>query len=506
MKIRQRLRVLRSRNAVMTAIVLLFFMGVILTYYSMLCSETRRSVIRSGELSALSSAEQIEKYLSTGVDIIRITSYALDNMIRDGRSQEEILDYLRNQSAGIENITAENSDGLYGVINDEYLDGTGWTPEPGYDPLSRPWYIASRINIGAVAVIDPYVDLSSKTVMIALGKTLCDAKSVVAMDYSMQQLQVITQQLAAKEHTEAEIVLDRKYRVIAHSDPAEVGKSYAAEDGSFGAKLAQALRAAKEDYFSLRYDGKEYIVYTVPVAKNWVCLSVCNATSAFRPLIKTLVFTIVSSLLVILILVLMMRSAGRKDRIARQLRADLSQAESDIREKEGRIGEISRVAFHDPLTGAGSKAAFVRLGEELAPEIAAGQTPLAVVMVDVNNLKYVNDTFGHEKGDQYLRGSCNILREVYSRSPVFRLGGDEFAVVLRGADYEARDALASRLSAAFDRARSDTERPEWERCSASAGMSERQAGDTALEQILKRADGAMYEAKQAFKALHGSYR
>jgi diguanylate cyclase (GGDEF)-like protein len=495
-----------KRSAAMTAIVIVFFMGVILAYYSMLYSETRRSIIRSGELSALTSAEQIDKYLSTGIDIIRMSSYALDNMIRDKRSQAEILDYLLNQSSAIVNITSGNSPGLYGFINGEYVDGTGWTPEEGYDPTVRPWYIGPRVSIGKVAVVDPYIDLDSNTIMIALGKTLCDAKSVVSLDLSMAPLQTITQELSTQGNSEMEIVLDRKYRVIAHSDPSEVGKSYATEQGTFGSALVQGLRASDKDYFSLRYSKADYIVYSVPVSKDWICLSVCNATSAFHDLRKTLAFTVVASFLVVFVVLLMMQQAGRKDKLAQQLREHLSQAKNDIRKKEGEIGEISKVAFRDALTGVGSKAAFLQLSEELAPEIAAGKASVAVVMIDVNNLKYVNDTFGHDKGDEYLRGSCRMICETYKHSPVFRLGGDEFVAVLRDKDYEEREALAAQFNAAFEQSYAREDRSPWERYSAAAGMSIREDGDTALEQILKRADAAMYEAKQAFKAKHGSYR
>lgn len=127
-------------------------------------------------------------------------------------------------------------------------------------------------------------------------------------------------------------------------------------------------------------------------------------------------------------------------------------------------------------------------------------------MIDVNNLKYVNDTFGHDKGDEYLRGSCRMICETYKHSPVFRLGGDEFVAVLRDKDYEEREALAAQFNAAFEQSYAREDRSPWERYSAAAGMSIREDGDTALEQILKRADAAMYEAKQAFKAKHGSYR
>ncbi len=494
------------QNILVTTVIITLFLGVILAYYTMLYSETRQRIIKSSALSAATSTEQIDRYLSTGIDAIRMASYALDNMIRDGRSQEEILDYLLNQSAAIESITSGSTPGLYGYINGEYLDGTGWVPFEGYDPTERPWYVRPRSCIGRVAVVDPYLDLDSQTIMIALGKTLCDARSVVSMDFSIDHLQTVTEELASQGESTMEIVLDRKFQVIAHSDPSEVGKSYASENDTFGSALVEGVRSSSESYFSLKYDNADYIVYSAPVANNWLCLSVFDATSAFRQLRNTLIFTIVASLLVVSVLLLIMNHVNKKSQIAQQLMENLSQAKNDIIEKDDRIGEISKVAYRDALTGVGSKAAYDQFEQELLPEIAAGRASLSVVMMDVNNLKYINDTFGHDAGDDYLRGCCKIICDNYKHSPVFRVGGDEFVAILQNADYESRETLAAQLVAAFEQSYTQEDVPPQERYSLSAGTADCTPADKTLEAVLKRADKAMYEAKHAFKAKCGSYR
>lgn len=63
------------------------------------------------------------------------------------------------------------------------------------------------------------------------------------------------------------------------------------------------------------------------------------------------------------------------------------------------------------------------------------QTPFAIVMFDVNDLKKINDTAGHQAGDQYLCEACKIICDIFKRSPVFRVGGDEFAVIAQNNDY-----------------------------------------------------------------------
>ena len=303
----------------MTTIIILFFLAVVMTYYTMLQSEMKQKIIVTRELVATKSANQINEYLSTGVDIIRGVSYTLDDMIRKGKSPEEMEAFLKNQYAASEHITAGNSTGLYAVVSDVFIDGTGWVPPEDYVPQERPWYGGAMANIGQVAVVDPYLDAKTHTMMITLSKSLCDVKSVASMDFSLSYLQKMTEELAAKGDSDIEIVIDRNYQVIAHSDRAEVGKNYLTEEGTFGKMLVDKLRSTDEKYFSFRFGDEEYIVYKVPVANSWLCLSVFDATSTFTQLRRTLLLTIVVLLLVISIILFIMSRYENKARLAQEM-------------------------------------------------------------------------------------------------------------------------------------------------------------------------------------------
>ena len=185
---------------------------------------------------------------------------------------------------------------------------------------------------------------------------------------------------------------------------------------------------------------------------------------------------------------------------------DVTDEEQQILARDEQIGQISQEAYRDPLTGVGSKAAYTRKVSELNAEIAEGEPEFAVIMVDMNNLKNINDDFGHKAGDLYIRGCCHLICEHFKHSPVFRIGGDEFAAILQGHDYANRAAVTSALRNAYAEAFAQEDKEPWLRYSAAVGLAEYASDDNTYELVFKRADKAMYEEKKQFKKKYGSYR
>ena len=127
-------------------------------------------------------------------------------------------------------------------------------------------------------------------------------------------------------------------------------------------------------------------------------------------------------------------------------------------------------------------------------------------MVDMNNLKQINDDHGHKAGDLYIKGCCRMICEMFKNSPVFRIGGDEFVAVLQGKDYDKRNKKVAELREMFADSFADTSVDPWLRYSAAVGVSDYSDSDSTFEVVFKRADSVMYDDKKAFKQAYGSYR
>ena len=150
--------------------------------------------------------------------------------------------------------------------------------------------------------------------------------------------------------------------------------------------------------------------------------------------------------------------------------------------------KLRHEATHDALTGVLNRRAFrARLAREASQPDAA----FALILCDMDNLKRVNDTLGHEAGDLALRLLADALRTGLRRDDAYRLGGDEFAVVLAGASQVDAERVAHRLQHAVSRAA----RPPIATIEASFGMAVYEPGESA-DRLVARADAVLYEAKR----------
>ena len=162
----------------------------------------------------------------------------------------------------------------------------------------------------------------------------------------------------------------------------------------------------------------------------------------------------------------------------------------DIGKRRSHEAELRHLADHDALTGLFNRRRFeIELKRHIADGGRSGDVG-AVLLLDLNRFKTINDAHGHHAGDRVLVAVAEVLRTRLRRSDVVgRIGGDEFAVLLREADAEQADAVAELLAASI--AETGT--------TASIGVAALDGDVSSVDAVLVRADHAMYEVKRGLR-------
>ena len=154
-------------------------------------------------------------------------------------------------------------------------------------------------------------------------------------------------------------------------------------------------------------------------------------------------------------------------------------------------------AYKDGLTGVKNKLAYLEALAELETMLENGElTEYGVVVFDVNGLKTINDTLGHEAGDEAIKSGCRIICHQFDHSPVFRIGGDEFVAILKGSDFANRETLLEAFRKTINENQKNGD------VVVASGLAIYDAStDSSYNDVFKRADEAMYEHKRALKAV-----
>lgn len=165
----------------------------------------------------------------------------------------------------------------------------------------------------------------------------------------------------------------------------------------------------------------------------------------------------------------------------------------EIQEQE--IGSARLLAYTDSLTGIKSAAAYQE--DVIGIDMRIKDTILkdfGVIVFDVNGLKHINDTKGHEEGDRLIKSGCSIICQTFKHSPIYRIGGDEFVAFVMGEDFKNRTALLNGFAAQMEKNLLSGE------VVIAWGLAEFMPNqDETYSSLFGRADQKMYEQKRLLK-------
>jgi diguanylate cyclase (GGDEF)-like protein len=155
------------------------------------------------------------------------------------------------------------------------------------------------------------------------------------------------------------------------------------------------------------------------------------------------------------------------------------------------------LAYKDTLTGVKSKLAYAEFEAKKNSDIKNRRgLDFAVAVFDVNGLKQINDTYGHQRGDQFIIDACAAICTQFKRSPVFRIGGDEFVAILERDDFDKREELTESFNFTMEHP-ADPDFP----VVVALGITDYEDGkDQSFHDVFERADKLMYERKRELKS------
>lgn len=292
-------------------IVMVFFLMLFMVIY-IFSSFYHSSVANINELGVSnmkSEAAIIENYLAKSMDVLWVTADTINYMMQNGASSDEILRYLTEEAKHETEQIDENFTGIYGYINGEYLDGIGWVPPQDYVPTERVWYTVAKEAGGEIAIVPPYLDAQTDTVMFSVSQLLSDGESAVSLDIALNEVQTITENMAINDMGYGFIV-DSTGLIIAHFDEAEKGKVYPINN-------EQKIMLAKifkndQDHFQMKIGGEPCTVFSNQVMNDWYVVMVVSNRQLFHDLRIQLLIGVLVSAVVFLIIVIFCAISAKK--------------------------------------------------------------------------------------------------------------------------------------------------------------------------------------------------
>ncbi len=282
----------------MTLAALIFLSAYMMTTFY---RNARKDALAIGASTMAQEKEQAERYLNRALDIIQITSMEIEYLLQKDADSAVILDFLENESAYYTNSVDRNFTGVYGWIGGEYLDGIGWVPDADYVPTERVWYTDAVKADGQPAMISPYLDAQTGTIMISISRLLYDGESVISLDISMDTLQRLTELINLNGHGYG-FIIDRSGFVVAHSDAAEKGKEYGQDEEK--SELVDKVAASAGASFDMEVDGEKITVFSDTILNDWYVVMVVDNEGLYADISMIMVQSVCMCLVVFGVIVL----------------------------------------------------------------------------------------------------------------------------------------------------------------------------------------------------------
>jgi diguanylate cyclase (GGDEF)-like protein len=347
----------------------------------------------------------------------------------------------------------------------------------------------------------PYYNQNNNILMISYVVPLYLENSflgVVGMDFDYTVLTEIIQKIKIYDNGFAHLELDN---VIVHDGSENTGAATLKNNSKEYLRVSELLANGMTLVISADYDDIKQIRYDM----------------ALKILVIVLLFALVFSFLVTFLVKRIVKPL--KDLTEASVK--LSNGDYDVEIAHSSIREINmlsttfenmivnlrehknlqhHLAHRDSLTGLRNTTSYKGWVAEFDNKIKEGGISFGIAVLDINNLKEINDTYGHTFGNELIKTASRIICDTFKKSPVFRIGGDEFCAILQNRDLADIKALLERFNSECEKTYIDKDNIRFP-ISIAKGFAEFDSDkDTKFSDVFERADSEMYRNKRAMKS------
>lgn len=269
----------------------------------------KTDAISIGEKAIYESTEKLNNFLLNGLDVLTVTSETVEYMMRKNESVSEIERYLVYESELYKKSVSGTFTGIYGYLDDNYIDGTNWEPDADYDPKTRNWYTGAMLTLGKATIIPPYIDAQTGKIIISVAKMLYDW-SVLALDIQLDELIDYMRNINSDGYS---FIIDRSGMIVACSPNKKIKlgenlleerKDLTSPKNAFAKNLVRAIfvrndQPTKSD--SLVLDGEKCFVFSQQVQNDWFVVAVVSESDLFAKIRLNLIRNIGLSILILLV-------------------------------------------------------------------------------------------------------------------------------------------------------------------------------------------------------------
>ncbi len=292
----------------------LLCISLILLYF-WIYGDTRNSLIREADNKITLISENTSAFLQKAKTVVAAEAGTVEQYMENGKTNDEILDYLLYQTDFEISDIDSSFTGLYGYYRGEYLDGNRWDPYADgaeYFPKTRPWYTAAAECGGSVAVATPYLDMDTGNVVLSVTKLLSDGESVLGMDISLVNLSNYVNEYMADNNFAHAYIIDNTGTIVASKEPSYTGLNYFnadADKDDIGISDIFSQALMKTVIFEHEIEGHNYLVIPRYIENDWVVIALVDAEGVFAPLNNfAILFIAIFSALFLLLLFFIINS------------------------------------------------------------------------------------------------------------------------------------------------------------------------------------------------------